>query len=144
VRTMNEVIARALWQPRLFGGMFLVFAAAALVLASVGVYGVIAYSVSTRTHEFGIRMALGARGADVLRLVLKQGIVLVLIGVAFGLAGALLLTRVLAGLLYGVTATDPVTFLSIPLLLVGVTLVASYIPARRATKVDPMEALRYE
>ncbi|CAN5390979.1 ABC transporter permease [soil metagenome] len=144
VRTLEEVVARSLWQSRLFGGTFLVFAVVALVLASVGVYGVIAFSVSTRTHEFGIRMALGAQAGDVLRLVVKQGLILVAIGVAFGLIGAFLLTRVLAGLLYGVTATDPLTFLSIPLLLICVALVASFIPARRATKVDPMIALRYE
>ncbi|MCP9495786.1 MAG: ABC transporter permease [Pyrinomonadaceae bacterium MAG19_C2-C3] len=144
VQTMEDVVAQSLWQPRLFGGMFLVFAAIALVLASVGVYGVIAYSVSTRTHEFGIRMALGAQAGDVLRLVIKQGMILVAIGVALGLIGAFLLTRVLAGLLYGVTATDPLTFLSIPLLLICVALVASFIPARRATKVDPMVALRHE
>jgi putative ABC transport system permease protein len=141
---MEEVVARSLWQPRLFGGMFLVFAAVALVLASVGVYGVIAYSVSTRTHEFGIRMALGAQAGDVLRLVLKQGLILVAIGVSLGLTGAFLVTRVLGGLLYGVTATDPLTFISLPLLLVGIALIASYIPARRATKVDPMVALRHE
>jgi putative ABC transport system permease protein len=144
VHTMDEMIARALWQPRLYGGMFLVFAVIALVLANVGVYSVIAYSVSTRTHEFGVRLALGAQGADVLRLVLKQGMLLVVIGVAIGLACALLLTRVLEGILYGVTATDPLTFALIPLVLVGVALLASYIPARRATRVDPMEALRYE
>ena len=144
VRTMEEVVARSLWQPRLFGGMFLVFAAVALVLASVGVYGVIAYSVSTRTHEFGIRMALGAQAGDVLRLVLKQGLILVAIGVSLGLTGAFLVTRLLGGLLYGVTATDPLTFISLPLLLVGIALIASFIPARRATKVDPMVALRHE
>lgn len=144
VHTMDEMIARALWQPRLYGGMFLVFALIALVLANVGVYSVIAYSVSTRTHEFGIRVALGAQATDVMRLVLKQGMLLVIIGVGLGLVGALLMTRVLEGILYGVTATDPLTFVSILLVLVGVALLASYIPARRATKVDPMEALRYE
>ncbi|MGH9901230.1 MAG: ABC transporter permease, partial [Pyrinomonadaceae bacterium] len=144
VRTMDEMIARALWQPRLFGWMFFVFAAVALALAAVGVYGVVAYSVSTRTREFGIRMALGAQAGDVLRLVLRQGIILVGFGVALGLACALLLTRLLAGLLYGVTATDPLTFVCIPLALIAVALLACYIPARRATKVDPMVALRYE
>ena len=144
VRTMDEVVTHSLWLSRLFGGMFTVFAVVALVLASVGVYGVIAYSVSTRTHEFGIRMALGAQSKDVLQLVVKQGLILVAIGVTCGMGGAFLLTRVLAGSLYGVTATDPLTFVSIPLLLICVALVASLIPARRATKVDPMVALRHE
>ncbi|HYG82769.1 MAG TPA: FtsX-like permease family protein, partial [Pyrinomonadaceae bacterium] len=144
VSTMEDVVARSLWQPRLFGGMFLVFAFVALVLASVGVYGVVAYSVSTRTHEFGVRLALGAQKGDVLRLVIRQGMILVAVGCAVGIGCALLLTRVLGGLLYGVSATDPLTFLVIPLVLVAVALFASYVPARRATKVDPMVALRYE
>jgi putative ABC transport system permease protein len=144
VFTMEEIMARSLWQPRLFGGMFGVFALVALLLASIGLYGLIAYSVSQRTHEFGVRMALGAQTGDVLRLVIKQGLVLIIAGVGLGLAGALLLSRVLSNLLYGVTATDPVTFIGIATLLALIALVASYIPARRATKVDPMVALRYE
>jgi predicted permease len=144
VRTMEDLVARSLWQPRLFSGMFLIFAFGALVLASVGVYGVISYSVNTRTHEFGIRMALGAQKGNVLRLVVRQGMILVAVGCVLGLGGALLLTRALAGLLYGVSATDPLTFLIIPFVLIFVALLASYIPARRATKVDPVVALRYE
>jgi putative ABC transport system permease protein len=144
VRTLEEVVARSLWQSRLFGGMFLVFAVVALVLASVGVYGVIAFSVSTRTHEFGIRMALGAQTRDVMQLVFKQGVALALAGVFGGLVASIALTRLMKSLLFGVSATDPLTFAGVALLLVAVALLACYIPARRATKVDPMVALRYE
>ena len=120
------------------------FATLALVLGSVGLYAVVAFTVSRRTHELGLRMALGARPADVLRLVLGQGFKLTVLGVGMGIAGALGLTRFLSSLLYGVRPTDPLTFIALPVLLMSVALLASYIPARRATKVDPMVALRYE
>jgi putative ABC transport system permease protein len=144
IRTMEQVLADSVAEPRIFTLLMGVFAALALALASVGIYGVVSYSVSQRTHEVGVRLALGAEQFDVLRLVIGQGMLLTGIGLGIGLAGALALTRFLSSFLYGVRPTDPITFTVVALALAGVALLATYIPARRATKVDPMVALRYE
>jgi putative ABC transport system permease protein len=144
VRPLEEVISNSLSQRRFNSTLMVIFAALAGLLAAVGIYGVIAYSVTQRTHEIGVRLALGAQPFDVMKMVLGQGVKLSLVGIALGLITAFALTRVLSSLLYGVSATDPLTFLGIPLLLTAVALLASYLPARRATKVDPMIALRYD
>jgi putative ABC transport system permease protein len=120
------------------------FAVVALLLASVGIYGVIAYSVSRRTHELGVRVAMGAVRADILGLVLRQGMRLVTIGILVGLAASLFMTRLLSSLLYGIGAADALTFVGVVVLLLGVAVLACYLPARRATKVDPIVTLRYE
>jgi len=144
VRTMDELLNRTLSAAKFSLLLFGLFAGLALVLAAIGIYGVMATAVTQRTHEFGLRMALGAQKRDVLRLVIGQGMMLVLIGVAAGLASALALTRLMSTLLFGVSPTDPMTLALITLLLAAVALLACYLPARRATKVDPMVALRYE
>jgi putative ABC transport system permease protein len=144
IRLMNDYIAGQLAETRFALSLIGLLAALALVLCLVGLYSVIAYAVSQRTHEIGIRMALGAQSRDVLRLVMAQGMAYVVLGVIAGLAGALILTRALTSLLFGVSPTDPLTFAGVALLLSGVTLVACYLPARRATQIDPQVALRQE
>ena len=144
VKTMSEQIAGTLWQQRMAAGLIGIFGVLALALAAIGIYGVIAHWVAARTHEIGIRMALGADARAVMRMILKQELVLALSGTAVGLAGAFALTRLMSSLLYGVSATDPATFLFSSVLLIGVALGAGFVPARRATKVDPMIALRCE
>jgi putative ABC transport system permease protein len=144
VRTMAELVSASVAQRRFQALLLAAFAAVGLALAAIGLYGVMAFSVSQRTREIGIRMALGAQGRGVLRLVIGQGLALVLLGVALGTAAALAFSRVLSGLLFRVSATDPATFVVVPALLLVTALVASYLPARRATRVDPLTALRCE
>ena len=144
LNSMSKLRADSIAPERLNLILFGCFAVVALVLASVGIYGVMSYSVTQRTHEIGIRMALGAKPSNVLGMVVRQGMVLTAAGLALGIGGALGATRLMSSLLFGVSATDPLTFVAIPLLLAGVALGACFVPARRATKVDPMTALRYE
>ncbi len=144
VRTFTDLVAESMSQERVIATLSSFFGLLALLLASIGLYGVMAYAVARRTREIGIRLALGARTGDVLKLVIRQGMALVAVGLFIGLAGAMALTRYIAGQLYGVGATDPATFAAISLLLTTVALLACYLPARRAAKVDPMIALRHE
>jgi predicted permease len=144
MRTINDIVEKSLTQRRFSLFLLVAFAGLALVLAAIGIYGVVSYSVSQRTHEMGIRMALGAGRVEVLRLVVRQGLILALAGVAIGVAGALVLTRLLAGLLFQIAPTDPVTFISGSVVLAAVAVAASLVPAWRATRVDPTVALRYE
>ena len=144
VKTLDQRVLETIATSRSLMFLFSGFALLALVLAAVGTYGIVSYSVSQRTREIGIRMALGARAVDVLRMVLKNGLTLVLAGIAIGVAGALALTRFLTTLLYGVTPTDALTFVVVSVVLLAVALIACLAPARRATKVNPLEALRNE
>jgi putative ABC transport system permease protein len=142
IKTMDEVVSDSVAQRRLTMLMLAIFASVALLLAAVGIYGVIAYGVTQRTQEIGIRMALGAQRGAVLTMVVKEALVLVAVGIAIGGAGALLLTRLMEGLLFQVKATDPITFAAVSGILALVALLASYLPGRRATQVDPVVALR--
>jgi putative ABC transport system permease protein len=144
VQTMAERIGAQLAADRMIAVLLSIFGGGALLLAAIGIYGVIGYSVAQRTHEIGIRIALGAEQRDILKLIVGQGMVLIAIGVGIGLALAFAATRVLKSLLFGISATDPLTFAVVVILLIAVALLACYLPARRATKVDPLEALRYE
>jgi putative ABC transport system permease protein len=144
IRTMNQVIAASVAQRRFTMWLLVIFAAAALLLAATGLYGVLSYTVTQRRHEIGIRMALGAEAGDVLKLVIRQGMTLAVIGVAIGLIASFALTRTMKSLLFDTSASDPLTFAAIAVLLTGVALLACWIPARRAARLDPLEALRHE
>jgi len=144
VQTIGEIIDQGLWAPEMGAALLALFGGLALVLAAVGVYGVLAYSVTQQTREIGIRMAMGAERSDVLGLVVGQGLKLTGAGLVAGILVALALTRKLSSLLFGVSAYDPLTYASVILVLVFVALLACYIPAQRATRVDPLVALRYE
>ena len=141
---MEAILAESIARQRFSMLLLGIFAAVAMTLAAVGIYGVMSYSVTQRRNEIGIRIALGAQKMDVLKITVGSGLKLVGLGIALGLVGAFLLTRLMTTLLFGITATDPLTFLSISAVLLSVAILASYIPARRATKVDPLTALRYE
>jgi putative ABC transport system permease protein len=144
VVTMEQALSDSISKQRFAMLMLALFAAMAVILSMVGIYGIMSYSVTQRTHEIGVRVALGAKAHDVVRMIVRQGIVLIVIGITTGLAGSFALTRILASLLYEVKPVDPSVFLATALLLGLVALFACYIPARRATKVDPLVALRYE
>ena len=144
IQTVPQLLDTALTQERLLAKLSSFFSAIALLLACIGLYGVVSYDVGRRTHEFGIRIALGAQRTDVLRLVMKYAVVLVLAGIAIGLGAAFAFTRLMSSLLFGVTPTDTVTLATVSFALVSVALIACYLPARRATRVDPLVALREE
>ena len=144
VRTMDERIGRSLSSRRFSTVLLAVFASLALALAAVGIYGIVAYSVTERTHEIGVRIALGAQRRDVMAMVVGQGMTMTIVGTAIGVAASAALARLMSSLLFGVSAGDPATFVAIPLLLIAVALAACYVPARRAMRVDPLQTLRSE
>ena len=141
---MSDRLASSVAEPRFYTTLLVSFAAVALALAAVGIYATMAFGVGRRTRELGIRMALGASPRQVVRLVLRQGAVVTLLGVTLGVMGAVALSRVLSGLLYGITATDPWTFVGAAIVLGGIAITASIVPARRATRVDPVQTLRFD
>jgi ABC-type antimicrobial peptide transport system permease subunit len=143
-RPMEEIVANSIAKQRLTMILLSVFSTLALALSAVGIYGVISYLTGQRTHEIGIRVALGASASDVLRMILGEGMRITLVGVGIGIVLALGLTRLITKVIYGVSASDPLTFIGVAILLSGVALLACYIPARRAMRVDPIIALRYE
>jgi ABC-type antimicrobial peptide transport system permease subunit len=143
-QTLTETVSASLAQRRFSMQIVALFALTALLLAALGIYGVISYIVSERTHEIGIRLALGAQNTNIMQLVLRQGLGLAIAGAGVGLIGALIVSHLMTGLLYGVAPTDPVTFAGVAVLLLGVAMLACYIPARRAMRIDPLLALRYE
>jgi putative ABC transport system permease protein len=143
-KTLEQAMAESMALPRVRVTLLGIFAAAALLLAAIGIYGVMSYTVAQRTHEIGLRVALGAQPSDVLRLMAGQGTTLALSGIGLGLAGAIALTRLMQRMLFGVTPTDPATFCAVPLVLLAVALVAGLLPARRAARIDPTVALRHE
>lgn len=144
IRTLQTIVGEQSYMRRLITTVLGLFAVTALVLSALGIYGVMAYSMSQRTQEIGIRMALGAGAGNIIHMVLRQGIKLVLVGVSLGLIRTLVLTRLLTGFLFGVSSRDPITLLTVTGVLVTIALLACIIPAHRAAKIDPMEALRYE
>lgn len=144
ISTMDDWVSNSAAQPRLNARLLTLFAALALLIAVIGIYAVLAYSVTQRTREIGLRIALGAQPSSVLRLVVREGMKVGLVGVGSGLLGALAISRAMSSLVYGVPVRDPLTFISVAIALTVTALVACFIPARRAAKVDPMVALRYE
>jgi putative ABC transport system permease protein len=144
VRTLDQIVAKSISQPRFYATLLVIFAGVALALAAIGIFGVLSYAVSQRTREIGIRMALGAQERTVVGLVVRQALVLVVTGVAVGTLAALVLSQTLRKMLFAIEPTDPATFLAVAAVLIAVALFASYLPARRATRVDPVVALRAE
>jgi putative ABC transport system permease protein len=144
IATMEQLMTGSVRRPRFYAVMLGIFAGIAAVLAAVAIYGLLAFSVTQRTQEIGVRMTLGAQPGEVVRLVMRHGVLLTGIGIAAGVAGAVGLTRFLAGMLFGLTPLDPLTYVSVALFFTTVAMAAAYLPARRATKVDPVIALRYE
>jgi len=144
IRSMEQVRVESTARTSFNMTLLSIFAGLAMLLAAIGIYGVMSYAVGQRVHEIGVRMALGARAVNVLSLVLRQGLTLVVVGIGIGLMGGMWLTKAMSGLLFGVSANDLPTFATVSILLLGVAVAATYIPARRATKVDPIVALRYE